>query len=97
MLSLSLGPSLYNNETYTWRCPEKKCHTQGLGVPVLYVPDYDISQNIRGLDYVETRAGVYKTIGAKHMISPNNNIEMIPNLRRAITPKTVYRFCSKVN
>ena len=33
----------------------------------------------------------------KHMRAPNNSIEMIPNLQRAITPEKIDRICFKFN
>ena len=31
-----------------------------------------------------TRAGVYETLCPQHMLAPNNSLEMIPNLQKAI-------------
>ena len=47
---------------------------------------------------VITRAGVYETLCPQHMLAPNNNIDMIPNLDEAHIGKgsKFYRMYSKV-
>ena len=42
------------------------------------------SQGSIGLQFIsQTRAGVYETLCPKHMLAPDSNLEMIPNLDEA--------------